>query len=469
MMLKIVQNCEPGKKHKDSLCQDSCSNYEDNQWKIMALCDGTSDAEFSDFGSKCVAEFSVKYMKKHFDSLWGAEFSEICETLTDYHQQLLLYLSQCTEKEKGISIVVNRQINNQELRRFCTTIQIVALKNEKGIYYKVGNGAAIIANRGGTRVLSDSSMESPTKHITLPNTLTVLSSSEFKCFEFTKDDYAVVLMTDGVEYSHGLFYNHEIKPAFEKLLELIRDKRFSHEELKNYILDLENDSYNTVKDDIGISIIYDDSISSIKEERISQTIDEKIETSTFNQNVNSYMNVVAEDEVLEGGSTKKVDSTVAAEYDKMCISTSSEKDKIIVDKRNDYQDYSELGKNAEKKMNRDNIVSQKTSYKPAENQGKKKINVKTGKKVLKGQAFYKKIIIHLLLALIIGLFIGGFSTSAMLTGKIRELTKRVEQLSDSVNTMSTLIEELKQSNTSDNIFHDEESFYRESAPAYVFD
>lgn len=468
MMLKIVQNCEPGEKHMDSSCQDSCFKYEDNQWKIMALCDGTSDAEFSDFGSKCVAEFSVRYMKMHFDSLYGTEFSEICETLTDYHQQLLLYLSQCTENEKGISIVVNRQINNQELRKFCTTIQIVALKNEKGIYYKVGNGAAIIVNKGGTTVLSDSSMESPTKHITLPNTLTVLSSSEFKCFEFTKDDYAVVLMTDGVEYSHGLFYNHEIKPAFEKLLELIRDKRFSHEELKNYILNLKNDPYNTVKDDIGISIIYDDSISSIEEERISETIDGKMKTSTFNQNGNSYMNVVAEDEALEGG-TKKVDSTVAAEYDKMCISTSSQKDKIIVDKRKDYQDYAKPEKNAEKKMNRANIASQKTSYKSAENQGEKKINVETGKEVLKGQALYKKIIIHLLLALIIGLFIGVFSTSAMLAGKIRELTKRVEQLSDSVNTMSTFIEEAKQSNSSDDISNDEESFYRESAPAYVFD
>ena len=231
---------------------------------------------------------------------------------------------------------------------------------------------------------------------------------------------------------------------------------------------MKNDPYNTVKDDIGISIIYDDSISSIEEERISETIDGKMKTSTFNQNGNSYMNVVAEDEALEGG-TKKVDSTVAAEYDKMCISTSSQKDKIIVDKRKDYQDYAKPEKNAEKKMNGGNIASQKTSYKSAENQGEKKINVETGKEVLKGQALYKKIIIHLLLALIIGLFIGVFSTSAMLAGKIRELTKRVEQLSDSVNTMSTFIEEAKQSNSSDDISNDEESFYRESAPAYVFD
>lgn len=446
MMLKIVQNCEPGKKHINSLCQDSCFKYEDNQWKIMALCDGTSDAEFSDFGSKCVAEFSVRYMKRHFDKLYGADFSDICETLTDYHQQLLLYLSQCAENEKGIGIVVNRHINNQELRRFCTTIQIVAIKNEKGIYYKVGNGAAIIASKSGTTILSDSSMESPTKHITLPNTLSVLSSSEFKCFEFKKDDYAVVLMTDGVEYSNGLFYNHQIKPAFGKLLELIRDKRFSHEALKKYILSLENDPYNTVKDDIGISIVYDDSIPWIEEEGVFETFDDKIEITKFEQNVDSNTNVVAEDEVLEDKSTNKMDYMATTESDTICSSSSREKDKII-----------------------DDIAFQKTSYKPAESYSRKKNDVKTGKKVLKGRAFYKKIIVYLLLALMIGIFIGVFLTSTMITVKIRELTKQVEQLSDTVNNMSTSIEELKQPNISDDVSNDEESLYRESTLTYVFD
>lgn len=446
---KIVQCCEPGKKHESSVCQDNCFKLEDAQYKVMALCDGTSDAEFSDLGSKWVAEFTARYFKKHFDSLYNIGFAKICEVLTEYHQQLLMYLSECAAKEKGISIVVDRKINNQELRKYCTTVQVLAVKNGKAVYYKVGNGAAIIVDKYGYSVLSDSSTESPTKHVTLPNTLSVLGCSDFQCFELNDDDYYdVILMTDGVEFSKGLFYNHNINPEFDTLIELTKSILFTDGELKEFILKLRNSIYNTAQDDIGISVLYNTSVRFKKETKSVESVGSyDLQTAGFE--ADNQAGIISPVTDL----THMPMSTDTGDFN----NSSSAVDSVI----NDGRITDSPMNNSAKAIQIPPIVMQKNTEEVenkecredsdannglgAETNKHKKKKEKSAPRSnsSKKQQFLKQVVVHLLIAFIAGTFLGGISSSLMNSRKIEVLSGKIDQLSEDIVSLSNLVEDLK--------------------------
>ena len=445
---KIVQCCEPGRKHESSACQDNCFKLEDTQYKVMALCDGTSDAEFSDLGSKWVAEFTARYFAKHFDSLYDIGFAKICEVLTEYHQQLLMYLSECAAKEKGISIVVDRKINNQELRKYCTTVQVLAVKNGKAVYYKVGNGSAIIVSQYGYSVLSDSSTESPTKHVTLPNTLSVLGCSDFQCFELNDEDYYdVILMTDGVEFSKGLFYNHNINPEFDSLVELTKSISFTSVELKEFILKLRNSVYNTAQDDIGISILHNTSVWFKKEyqngESASSYNGQSVESEAENQTV---VTAPALTNVTMPVDTGDLNNSSSAEMNDNHIQIPT-----MNNSSNEIQIPTVLSKVAEEVNDDGGEESDDNSDLGADT---KQPNKKKAKKVpksnkLKEQQFLKKVVVHLLIAFIAGTFLGGISSSLMNSRKIEVLSEKIDQLSEDIVTLSSMVEELKAHESTD--------------------
>lgn len=448
---KIVQCCEPGKKHESSVCQDNCFKLEDTQYKVMALCDGTSDAEFSDLGSKWVAEFTARYFKKHFDSLYNIGFAKICEVLTEYHQQLLMYLSECAAKEKGISIVVDRKINNQELRKYCTTVQVLAVKNGKAVYYKVGNGAAIIVGPYGYSVLSDSSTESPTKHVTLPNTLSVLGCSDFQCFELNDDDYYdVILMTDGVEFSKGLFYNHNINPEFDTLVELTKNILFTNVELKEFILKLRNSIYNTAQDDIGISILHNTSVWFKKESKRSD--------STISYSMQSVGSEADNQTVVTPSVSDLTNVSIPTSTGDFNNSSSAV--------MNDDQTQVSTMNNSSKEIQIPTVLSEATEEANSKDYGeesddnsglgtetnqhnKKKVKKASKSKNSKEQQFLKKVVVHLLIAFIAGTFLGGMSSSLMNSRKIEVLSEKIDQLSEDIVTLSSVVEELKAHESTD--------------------
>ena len=442
---KIVQCCESGKKHESSVCQDSCFMLEDAQYRVMALCDGTSDAEFSDLGSKWVAEFTARYFKKHFDSLYNVGFAKVCEVLTEYHQQLLMYLSECATTEKGSSIVVDRKINNQELRRYCTTVQVFAVKNGKAVYYKVGNGAAIIVGKYETAILSDSSTESPTKHVTLPNTLSVLGCSDFQCFELNDEDYYdVILMTDGVEFSKGLYYNHEIKPEFDKLIELTKSILFTNIELRDFILQLRNSPYNTVQDDIGISILHNTSIWFKQEYK-----------GTESTNSNAIP-------IVDSENNNCTTCTDMSDFDNMTISTDTENcDKpsstvgaVMNDdltsgkkKNNSSQEIQistiDMSKASEVEEKEEDFDESDDTIEPdvdIAQSNKNKVKKTTRGNISRERQFLRKIVVHLLITFIAGTFLGVVSSTLMNSKKVEALGKKIDQLSEDIEALSDLIE-----------------------------
>lgn len=256
MSWKIVQCCEAGKKHRQGVCQDRCCCEQDGTLDVMALCDGTSDAEHSDVGAQCVAEFTVQYLKNNFEELCQAGYGRLNELLTKYHQNLLVELSKRAEEATGVPILNDRTIITAELHKYSTTVQAVAVQGKQVFFYKVGNGSALILGKNGVRVLSTSSTESPTKQVVLAHPLTVLRCSELKRFELEKDDVALILMTDGVEHPQGAFYNGEVGPELELLTQKLQAGDLSEEELHECILAWKDSPRDLKGDDIGVSVLY---------------------------------------------------------------------------------------------------------------------------------------------------------------------------------------------------------------------
>lgn len=457
---KIVQCCEPGKKHESSVCQDNCYKIDKDVCKVMVLCDGTSDAEFSDFGSKYIAEFSARYMKKYFDELYCGVFSKLCELLTNYHQEMLMYLSKRAEEAKGISIVVDRTISNQELRKFCSTVQVVAVKENKAIYFKVGNGSAVIVGSKDNEILSDSSTESPTKHVTLPNTLTVLGCSEFKSFELSSEYRAIVLMTDGVEFKKGLYYNHEVETGFSSLRTLIESGHFSDENLQSFILQLKDSPYNTARDDIGISVLYNPDRTDVKSIEMSDVHEmdspkESTEMSTRNMEdfqQDTYEKIAP---VLYEGVKKSTMGSAVSSSSKKCSESNRKKESqigTIEESRKDEEDKTDFPKKEDKK---------------------KRI-VKNGKRK-KSNELKSRLLTSLLLSLIMGMFVGGYITKQAFSNKIEQLVTEIGELTELIESLELSINEIinlnptKSYSKSDNVYPNSNHTYSEYENTYGWD
>ncbi len=260
----IIQTCGKGQKH--AVCQDSCSHQTTDHISVMTLCDGTSSSEHADIGAKYVAEFTSCFFHNHFEELFTSTFNQRCKLLTNYHQTMLMYLAKYAEEETGIQLFVGKKLQTGELQKFCTTVQVVALNGMRGIYFKVGNGAAVIASTESIRVLSDSSTQSPTMHVTLPYSLSMLFDCEFSTFELESEDYAIGLTTDGVEFEEGLYCGKTVRPAYEHIFRQILNKNYSQEHLEAAVQQLHESPSNYAKDDIGVSIAYRNLVGITSEE-----------------------------------------------------------------------------------------------------------------------------------------------------------------------------------------------------------
>ena len=179
---KISQYCENPPRYDLSHCQDACASYEDGELCVMALCDGAQEGSLSHIGAACIAEFSVNYFAEHFDTVYGAEFNVACEELIKYHQAMISRLSEVAALKKNIQILVGRNIQIRELNKFASSVQVLAVKGDQAIYFKVGNGSAVVASNQAVRTLSDSIKREPAVYVTTPNPVNLLISCDFQTF-----------------------------------------------------------------------------------------------------------------------------------------------------------------------------------------------------------------------------------------------------------------------------------------------
>lgn len=257
----IVQKCEQGNKPKPC-CEDYCSSLTTPKVKVMALCDGVSSSRLAHIGARVAADFSVEFFSKHFDDIYDREYNETSRVLIQYHQAFLEELSKVAEAQNGTAILRGKRIITDELGNYCTTIQLVAICENKCIYFKVGNGCAIILKKKHSEVLSDSIDDDSTDHLTFANTLSVLKQCEIKSFVIPEDVTAIILSTDGAEFENGIYYNHCLQSVCSELLSLIVDEKLTDAGLENIVCEMKQSPFNWAKDDIGVSIIYAHDLSS---------------------------------------------------------------------------------------------------------------------------------------------------------------------------------------------------------------
>ena len=256
---KITQYCENPQKYDLSRSYDAYASCEKGGVHAMALCDGASGASLSHIGAVYISEFAAKYFAENFEQLYNAEFNQACEALISFHQAMISHIATIAQEKKNIQILIGRTIQIKELNKFASSVQILAVKDDRVVYFKIGNGSAVIASSGGVVTLSDSVTQDPPLYITNPNPVNMLIGCDFKTFELSDSCYALALATDGVEFETGLFHNHSATLFYENMLSDIADGECDPQtELQNAANELIRDNMNAKKDNVGISIVYRD-------------------------------------------------------------------------------------------------------------------------------------------------------------------------------------------------------------------
>ena len=256
---KITQYCENPQKYDLSRSYDAYASCEKGGVQAMALCDGASGASLSHIGAVYISEFAAKYFAENFEQLYNAEFNQACEALITFHQAMISHIATIAQEKKNIQILIGRTIQIKELNKFASSVQILAVKEDRVIYFKIGNGSAVIASNGGVVTLSDSVTQDPPLYITNPNPVNMLIGCDFKTFELSDSCYAIALATDGVEFETGLFHNHGATLFYENVLSGIADGECDPQtELQNVANELIRDNMNAKKDNVGISIVHRD-------------------------------------------------------------------------------------------------------------------------------------------------------------------------------------------------------------------
>ena len=273
---KISQYCENPQKYDLSNYQDVCGSYTNDEVSVMTLCAGASTGMHSHIGASCIAEFSAEYFAEHFDAIYNAEFNAACAEITNYHQAMISHLARVAFERKNVQILVGRTIQLKELNKFASSVQILAVKDDKAIYFKVGNGSAAVASGDSLLTLSDSVAQPQDVAITTPNPIFVLINCDFKTFTLSPSCNAISLATDGVEFDGGLFFEHNVTPFYQKTVAEICDPRNDPDaELRKAIIALLNNNKNTEKDNIGISVMYREPLA-VSEPEIPEEMTEEI-------------------------------------------------------------------------------------------------------------------------------------------------------------------------------------------------
>ena len=302
---KITQYCENPQKYNLSRSYDAYASCNRGGVLATALCDGASEASLSHIGAVYIAEFAAQYFAEHFDQIYNAEFNEACEALITFQQAMIGHIATVAQEKKNVQILIGRTIQIKELNKFASSVQILAVKNDEAIYFKVGNGSAVIASPGGVITLSDSVLQEPPVYITNPNPVSFLINCDFKTFSLSDSCYALALATDGVEFETGLFHDHAATLYYQNLLSDLADCESDPQvELQNIANELLVDNMNAVKDNVGLSIIYRERLEEIPEapvvaEPVLEVLEEPVEEEPEAEIVEEPIEEEIEVEIVE--------------------------------------------------------------------------------------------------------------------------------------------------------------------------
>lgn len=252
--------CLKGNKPDHEVCQDFCYEECHDDIECIVVCDGASSGIKSEIGAEFISKYISKYFIDNFDKIWIGNLSEHNSLLFDLHQNIIIALSNyvVTQGQKPI-VQDDRTVSSEELYKYCTTVQLLAIKDNKAISYKIGNGSIAYIDGNTVKLMFESTHDPLTAHITYKRTVDTLMNSQLCKFNILESIKGFILMSDGVDFEDGLYYNGKLT---DNILGLIRsigtDFNTNQSALEEYVLEMSKSKTNIPQDDISISLLIRD-------------------------------------------------------------------------------------------------------------------------------------------------------------------------------------------------------------------
>lgn len=315
-------------------CQDSVASLQKNGVSVIALSDGCSSSPFSHYGSDTTVKALCNLFANNFDELYNSDDNivrkKVVSAIVEQLKLLIKTNAEMISAFKHTNPVHYEKFKSYwpgfsqiekiyPLTLFDATVQFVAIKDDKIIAGRLGDGLIADIQNGTLRILSSEDKVGVESNATwYPSTVLIASENpnvnawnNFEIFKDTSSEYGMFLiMCDGVaEVEDLLGYEKEEREKFLYPYEVCRLLKNSDKLLQ--ILEEQYKPMDGIYDDLSV-IIMQKPVVKI-EKMILRQYDERGRTIS-----NNKVHVV--------GDLDTIETTVVEEKTPVMISIADEED-----------------------------------------------------------------------------------------------------------------------------------------------
>lgn len=249
---------QKGNKTAHEVCQDYCTYKASKGTYCIAVCDGASSGIHSEVGAEFVAEYVSSFFVDNFERLWECSVSEMNTLFVELHQSAIKELSKYVVNAGYPAVYRNNQFIADEVLKYSTTLQLIAINDNRMLFYKVGNGTAIAIIDSKINMLSGSDHKVPTDHFTFPSTINTIMFGQFQKYVLSKHVSGFLLFSDGLDFSGG--FNDDDAPT-KTLLSFLNgipqnvDRIDVETYISTYLTELSHSPLNEAHDDMSVAIL----------------------------------------------------------------------------------------------------------------------------------------------------------------------------------------------------------------------
>lgn len=335
-MWKIYSASQKGCKPNHEICQDYYNEANRGEVKCVAVCDGASSGVHSELGAELISKFLSEYFAENFDIIWNNNIIENQSMIDDLHGTAILKLSEYVVSKGHPPIVdADFMVSQEEIDKYCTTVQLIAVKNNQVIVFKVGNGSIAYIEGDKIKLLSKSEHGDLTAHFTYKNTIDTVIKSQVRKYTITDNISGFIIMSDGVDFEGGMYNNGNITENLPILINKLKESINPLEALSEGISNISIHQTNISNDDITISILLRGSNETVIQ-GVEKTDDEFSDIVTLLGKCNDSTSKL--DEIIAGLKKESTSASLSLESQQSLLKKCCEKIENIETKTPDILD-----------------------------------------------------------------------------------------------------------------------------------
>jgi hypothetical protein len=242
------------KRNSEEEGQDASDVYSHDGAVAAAIGDGVSGAgKLAGYGAKAATAVAARYLAEEFEEIWESDpvrfqrhfkkiIHKVCTTLDAY----------CRQNDLE-PVIMNNRVTSA-FRKFATTLIAASVKGNRLILVKIGNGSVAYDYGGAYYLLSPSVIiNGETPDITLP-AAQLDENLVVERFLLPESVDSLILMSDGVEYSGGLYdaERHLLNNAF---VVCMNNLNYNHYNLADILSTIAINNSES-EDDVAIAVLY---------------------------------------------------------------------------------------------------------------------------------------------------------------------------------------------------------------------